>query len=105
MTKFKRAKKGGKSPNLGISIPCEPCNFGVIACHLEGPGVRREEHELVEVVLLVVDSAHHEVLVEPCFFLYHVHNHYKQDLDKRIHDDIIILLPRNRVKKSKFMKI
>ena len=40
------------------------CYFGIIKGHLEGPGVRREEIELVEVFLLVVDAVHHEVPVE-----------------------------------------
>ena len=37
--------------------------YGVIACHLEGTGVRRAEHEHGEVVLLSVDAVHREVLV------------------------------------------
>ena len=51
---------------LIFCFECKSCNFGVITGHLEGPGVRREEHELVEVVLLVVDAVHHEALVEIC---------------------------------------
>ena len=36
--------------------------------HLEDPGFSREENELVEVILLCVDTLHHEVLVETCPF-------------------------------------
>ena len=33
---------------------------------LRGPGVRREEHELIKLVLLCVDAVHNEVLLENC---------------------------------------
>ena len=36
--------------------------------HIQGPNVRKAEHELVEAVLFSFDAVHHEVLVETCLF-------------------------------------
>ena len=56
---------------------------------IEGPGVSREKHELVELVLPCVDAVYHEVLVETCPFDI-MSETTKRDVRKKIYVDVFI---------------
>ena len=71
---------------------------------MQGSGVRREEHEPVEVVPLVVDAVHHEGLVETCPIDI-MSATTNRNLEEKSHDDTTSIIEMRINKKRRGRKL